>query len=143
MFTGGATVGFGAQLILDDSGTHFSDRIPDNSAITNNNGDLQLIGNPAVTTEEIIGSLTLGIAAKVTVQPGAGQAAILRLNSGATLTRSASSSILFRGTNLGLNAPGTANSATIIAVNFFALAISPLLGTLTRINLSYWLKVVS
>ena len=44
---------------------------------------------------------------------GAGLAAILRTGAGGTLTRSSATyGTVFRGPNLGLNAPGTAGSAT-------------------------------
>ncbi|HEX2749526.1 MAG TPA: autotransporter-associated beta strand repeat-containing protein, partial [Verrucomicrobiales bacterium] len=113
----GFTMGFGTQLILDDTGTHFADRIPDASAITNGNGDLRLLGSSTALTEEVIGNLTLNTAAKVSVVPGAGQAAVLRLGSTGVLARGSASSILFRGTNLGVNAPGTPGSANIMVFN--------------------------
>ncbi|MEA3209881.1 MAG: fibronectin-binding autotransporter adhesin [Chthoniobacter sp.] len=114
---GGFTVNAGAQLTLDDTGTHSADRIPDGSAVTSTSADLRLLGNSAMLSEEVIGSLTLNTAAKVTLVPGSGQAAILRLGSTGVLTRGTASSILFRGTNLGVNAPGTSNSANVMIFN--------------------------
>ena len=111
------SLGFGTRLILDDTGTHYSDRLPDTGTLSGNNTDVQLLGNSAVTTEEVIGSLTLGSASKVTVAAGAGQSAILRLGAGATFTRSTGSSILFRGTNLGTAVPGTPNVSNIMIFN--------------------------
>jgi autotransporter-associated beta strand protein len=112
------SMGFGTQLVLDDTGTHVSDRLPENSGtLTGNNTEIQLLGNSAVTTEQVMGSLTLGSASKLTVAPGAGQGAILRLGQGAVFTRSASSSILFRGPGLGSAAPGTSGVASIMIFN--------------------------
>jgi fibronectin-binding autotransporter adhesin len=116
-FNAGVTLNACTKLILDDTGTHFSDRIPDGSNITNTSGDLRLLGNAAVTTEEIVSGLTLNLAAKVTVVPDPASAAILRLGATGVLSRGAGSSVLFRGTNLGVNAPGTAGSANIMLFN--------------------------
>ena len=118
------TPGFGTQFILDDDGqgaggaaSHYSDRLTENSgALSGSNYELKLIGNDTVTTEQVMGSLTLGSASKVTVASN-GQPTILRLGQGAVLTRSTGSSILFRGTNLGTAAPGTAGVANIMVFN--------------------------
>jgi autotransporter-associated beta strand protein len=112
-------VGFGAALTLDDTGTHFSDRLPDAGTVSMNNATFNLRGNASVTTEEVIGTLAFaGGQNTVTVTPGAGQAAILRLgNTPTPASRVATASVLFRGTSLGVNAPGTADSANIMVVN--------------------------
>src|SRR5439155_8713539 len=88
--------GFGTNLILDDTGTHWSDRIPDGVALSGNNYGVVVRGNGAATTEEVIGSLTMGLASTITLVPGSGQAVILR--SSGVFTRSTASSIVFRGT---------------------------------------------
>jgi autotransporter-associated beta strand protein len=109
-------IGFGTQLILDDTGTHYSDRLPENASLSGNNWELALLGNNSVTTEQVISGLTLGgFATRVTVAAGSGQSAILRL--AGTLTRSTGNSTLFRGTNLGTAVPGTANVANIMLFN--------------------------
>lgn len=112
---GGVTINACTQLVLDDTGTHYSDRIPDGSSITGTSGDLRLLGNSGVTTEEVLTSLTLNVAQKVTLVADPAQATIMRLLGG--ITRGTSSSILFRGTNLGVNAPGTAGSANLMLFN--------------------------
>lgn len=116
--TGNITIGFGAKLTLDDSGQHWSNRIPDATGlITGNNYELELRGNNAVTTEAVINNLTMGLASTVTIVPGQAQAAILRLGQTGVFARSTGGSVLFRGTNLGVNAPGTPNSASMLLFN--------------------------
>ena len=118
------SLGFGTKLVLDDNGqgaggaaSHYSDRLPENSGgITGNNTEIQLIGNNAVPTEQVMGSLSLGGASKITVVSN-GPSAILRFGQGATFTRTASGSVLFRGTNLGVAAPGTAGDTNIMIFN--------------------------
>jgi hypothetical protein len=108
----------GAALSLDDSGTHFSDRIADNQGgVTFTGGALTLSGNAAVPTEEVINNMVLdvGSSATVTLTPGAGQSTILRIIG--SITRALTNSMLFRGTSLGANAPGTANSASLVLNN--------------------------
>lgn len=113
-FAGGSpTVGAGYSLLLDDTGAHFPDRIANGSSVTLSGGELALRGSSSATSEEVITGLTLsaGHANAVTLSPGSGQAAVLRLAGNFTVN---AGSTVFRGTNLGVNAPGTANSATII-----------------------------
>ena len=103
----------GASLVLDDSGIHQSDRLPDFSAtLTLTSAHLQLKGSSTNLTEELINSISLAGASTITVESGAGQAAILQLTG--TLTQSATAVTLFRGNNLGINAPGSANSANLL-----------------------------
>ncbi len=107
-------VNAGAAFTLDDTGAHFSDRLHDSTGGTIlAGGELKLLGSSSATTEEVIFGLSTSAdrAATVTVAAGSGQAAILRV--AGTLAVNAGAS-LWRGTNLGVNAPGTANSATII-----------------------------
>lgn len=110
--TGTLTVNAGAALTLDDTATHFSDRLPDNNGSITLRGALTLLGNSSVTTEEVISTLLVSpnVASTITVAPGSGQAAILRLAG----TTSVGGTSLWRGTNLGLNAPGSADSASIL-----------------------------
>ncbi len=112
---GGGTpvVNSGYALVLDDTGTQFPDRIPNASSLTVTGGELALKGSSSAASEEVITGLTLsaGSASAVTLTPGSGQAAILRLLG--TFTVNAGSTV-FRGTNLGVNTPGTTNSATVI-----------------------------
>ena len=122
------TINAGAALTLDDTATHFSDRLHDSSGgVTLNGGALTLLGNSGVTTEEVMNNLTLSAAsaATVTVTAGSGQAAILRLAGTPTVNAGAS---LWRGTNLGVNTPGSANSATVILTGTNALQQSGLTG---------------
>lgn len=110
--TGAQTLGLGTTLTLDDSGTHWSDRLPDAGSITGSSFAFNLFGNSSAMTEEVVGSVTAGVQSTFTIRPGAGQAAVLRING--TFTRSAGSSLLFRGENLGMNAPGTPGSANLM-----------------------------
>jgi autotransporter-associated beta strand protein len=129
--TGTQAVGFGATLTLDDTGTHYSGRLPQTGAVTLNNGTFRLLGNSSVTTEETFNNLSVNGVSTVTLTPGAGQAAILRLGStaafgntaanGAIVRSSASTAALFRGTNLGTAAPGTPGVASLVLVNPFAI----------------------
>ncbi len=129
----GRTVNSGAALTLDDTGVHFPDRLADiNSQISLNGGELMLRGNSAVTTEEVVGNLALsnpGVAT-VSVAAGSGQAAILRFGggTGTALSVSGTTASLWHGTNLGVNAPGTANSASVIMVETAVLQQSGLAG---------------
>ncbi len=108
------TVNAGAALTLDDTGTHSSDRLHDNAGgVTLNGGSLNLLGSGSATTEEVFNGLALGAGAStVTLTPGSGQAAIVRL--AGLPTNAATAASLWRGTNLGVNAPGTANSANLL-----------------------------
>ncbi|MGB8166328.1 MAG: autotransporter-associated beta strand repeat-containing protein [Chthoniobacteraceae bacterium] len=127
------TVNPGAALTLDDTGVHFPDRLADlDSQINLSGGELKLLGNSAVTTEEVIGNLSLigqGVAT-VTVAPGSGQAAILRFagGTGTALSVGGTTASLWRGPNLGVNAPGTANSANVIMVETAVLQQTGLAG---------------
>ena len=123
------TVNAGLALTLDDTGTHFSDRLHDSSGtVTLTGGELKLLGSGSVTTEEVINNLTLSASAPrtVTSRAGSGQAAILRIAGTPTVDAGAS---LWRGTNLGVNAPGTANSASIILTETNAMQQSGLRPT--------------
>lgn len=108
------TVQSGAFLTLDDTGIHQSDRLNSSAGtLSLNGGNLNLLGNASASTEEVINNLTLtsGSASGVTIVPGAGQAATLRING--TLSTNSGASI-WRGTNLGMNAPGTPGGANIL-----------------------------
>ncbi len=121
------SVSAGAALTLDDTATHFSDRLHDSSGgVTLNGGALNLLGNSGVTTEEVIANLTLAgnVASTVTLAPGSGQAAMLRVSSAVTVNIG---STLWRGTNLGVNTPGTADSASILLTPTNTTAF-PLIG---------------
>ena len=121
------SVSAGAALTLDDTATHFSDRLHDSSGgVTLNGGALNLLGSSGVTTEEVIGNLTLAgnVASTVTLAPGSGQAALLRISSTVTVNIGGT---LWRGTNLGVNTPGTADSASILLTPTNTTAF-PLIG---------------
>ncbi len=118
----------GAALTLDDSGAHFSDRLHDSTGGTIlSGGEFKILGSSTATTEEVIFGLNANAASAstVTVAAGSGQAGILRV--AGTLAVNAGTS-LWRGTNLGVNAPGTANSATVILTETNALQQSGLAG---------------
>jgi autotransporter-associated beta strand protein len=104
----------GAALILDDAGVHSSDRLHDSSGtLTLGGGAFTVLGSSTTTTEEVLNSLALGPGAStVTLHAGSGQAVIVRLSSSTTNGNEAAS--LWRGTNLGANAPGTTNSANFL-----------------------------
>ncbi|MEQ1859573.1 MAG: autotransporter-associated beta strand repeat-containing protein [Chthoniobacteraceae bacterium] len=107
-------VSAGATLALDGSGAHYSDRLADNAgSVTLNGGEFILRGNNGTTTEEVFNNLGLGVGAStVTVVAGPARAAIVRL--AGTPTNAGGAASLWRGTNLGVNAPGTAESANVI-----------------------------
>ena len=110
---GTLTASVNASITLDDRSTHFSDRASDTGTLSLGAGNLNLLGNASTTTEEVINTLALATGANtVTITPGTGQAAILRLATSATSAGAAAT--LFRGTNLGVNAPGSANTASIV-----------------------------
>ena len=118
----------GAALVLDDTGLHLSDRLHDSAGtLFVAGGELSLLGSGGVTTEEVTGNLSLSAAtaSTVTVAAGSGQAAILRV--AGTLDVNAGAS-LWRGTNLGVNAPGAADSATVILTETNSLQQSGLAG---------------
>ena len=102
------------ETTLDDTATHSSDRLHDSSGIvTLNGGALTVLGSSSATTEEVFNVLALGAGAStVTLTPGSGQSAIVRL--AGLPTNAAGAASLWRGTNLGVNAPGTANSANLL-----------------------------
>ncbi|MEI6400271.1 MAG: autotransporter-associated beta strand repeat-containing protein [bacterium] len=106
----------GATLTLDNSTTRVLDRIADTAAITMNGGNFNFTGSNTASTDvlETAGVLTAGIATqsgdnKITITPGSGGSSIMRF---ASLTRTAGSSLLFRGTSFG-STPG-ANISTLL-----------------------------
>ncbi len=107
-------VNAGAALSLDDTGVHASDRLNDITGSVNlNGGAFALLGGSVATTEEVINGLALGAGAStITLTPGAGQSAIIRLDG--TVSNDPGAGSLWRGTNLGVNAPGTTNSANFL-----------------------------
>jgi autotransporter-associated beta strand protein len=107
-------VSAGATLHLDDSGAHFSDRLHDSAGTLNlNGGALNVTGSSTATTEEVLNNLALNPGAStLTLAAGSGQAIVVRL-AGFVFNEDLAAS-LWRGTSLGMNAPGTANSASIL-----------------------------
>ncbi|MBP6931266.1 MAG: autotransporter-associated beta strand repeat-containing protein, partial [Candidatus Pacebacteria bacterium] len=95
----GITIGSGGTLTLDNSSTTILDRISDTYSFTMNGGNFNFIGNASGAASETVGALTSTTGHNiVTVTPGSGGSTIMRFGS---LSRSAGSSLLFRGTNLG------------------------------------------
>ncbi len=118
-------VNAGAALLLDNSALT-TDRLHDSAGrVILLGGSLHLVGANLIGsgTEEVLNDLTLttGRASTVTVDAVAAGFAVLRISGGFTVLPGAS---LFRGTNLGVNAPGTAGSASILLTN----ATPPLTG---------------
>ena len=112
--SGGATIAAGASFTLDGTGVHHSDRLRDSAGgLALNGGAFTLRGHSSVTTEEVLHQLSLnsGGASTLTFIPGAGQAAIVRISGLASVNGGAS---LWRGTGLGVHAPGTADSASLL-----------------------------
>ncbi|MEA3209852.1 MAG: fibronectin-binding autotransporter adhesin [Chthoniobacter sp.] len=108
------TVNAGAALALDDTGVHSSDRLHDSGGgVTLAGGEFRLLGSNGSTTEEVFNVLALEAGAgTVTVAAGTAQAGIVRLAGPPTNAIGAAS--LWRGSNLGVNTPGTADSANVL-----------------------------
>jgi autotransporter-associated beta strand protein len=108
------TVTAGATLTLDDGNIHASDRLHDSSGtVALDGGTFTVLGHGSVTTEEVLNSLTFGPGAStVLLSSNSSQPVIVRLSGAVTNATGAAS--VWRGTNLGANAPGTANSTSIL-----------------------------
>ncbi len=99
------TISAGGTLTLDNtSSTTVIDRIADSLALTMNGGNFNFIGSSNANMDETAGVLTSGIATQsgnntITVTPGSGGSTTMQF---ASLTRTAGSSILFRGNDFGV-----------------------------------------
>ncbi|MCX6792637.1 MAG: autotransporter-associated beta strand repeat-containing protein [Candidatus Falkowbacteria bacterium] len=104
------TVNLGGTLTLDNSSTAVASRLGDALALTMNGGNFNFIGNTAALSSETAGALTLSTGYNViTITPGAGGSTTMTF---ASLTRSAGSTALFRGTGFGTNP--AANISTLM-----------------------------
>ncbi len=109
------TINAGATLTLDNtSSSAVVDRIADSLALTMNGGNFNLIGSSSASIDETAGVLTSGIATQsgnnvITITPGSGGSTTMQF---ASLTRTAGSSLLFRGTSFGTNP--AANVSTLL-----------------------------
>lgn len=109
------TISAGATLTLDNtSSTTVVDRLANSLALTMNGGNLEFIGSSSASMDETVGVLTSGIATQsgnntITVNPGSGGSTTLQF---ASLTRTAGSSLLFRGTSFG-STPGAGVSTLL------------------------------
>lgn len=98
------TIGAGATLTLDNtSSSVVVDRLANSLALTMNGGNFNFIGSSSISTDETAGVLTSGIATQsgnnvITITPGSGGSTTMQF---ASLTRTAGSSLLFRGTSFG------------------------------------------
>jgi autotransporter-associated beta strand protein len=107
------TINLGGTLTLDNSTTAVASRLGDALALTMNGGNFNFIGNSAGTASETTGALTPATGHNtVTVTPGAGGSTVMTF---ASLSRTAGSTVLFRGTSLG-----TASAANISTLVFTA-----------------------
>lgn len=102
------TISTGASLTLNNTdSTEVVDRLADSLALTMNGGNFNFIGSDSIDVDETVGVLTSGIANQsgnniITITPGSGGSTTMQF---ASLTRTAGSSLLFRGTSLGAD-PG-------------------------------------
>lgn len=109
------TISSGGKITLDNSSsTTVIDRLADSLALTMNGGEFEFIGSSSIDVDESVGVLTLGIATQsgnniITIDPGSGGSTTMQFTS---LTRTAGSSILFRGNSFG-STPG-ANVSTLL-----------------------------
>lgn len=109
------TINAGASLTLNNtSSASVVDRIADSLALTMNGGNFNFIGSSSIATDETAGALTSGIATQsghnvITITPGSGGSTTMQF---ASLTRTAGSSLLFRGTSFG--ATPAANVSTLL-----------------------------
>jgi autotransporter-associated beta strand protein len=93
------TVNFGGQLAVSNTAAVLPDRVSDQARVRLTGGDLRLFGNDSATVAETVGTLFAAAGSStVTVDPGTNQSASLVLMRYAT---SGTSTVLFRGTNLG------------------------------------------
>lgn len=98
------TISPGGKLTLDNTAsTTVVDRLADSLALTMNGGEFEIIGSSSADMDESAGVLTSGIANQsgnntITITPGSGGATTMQF---ASLTRTAGSSILFRGNSFG------------------------------------------
>lgn len=123
------SINSGGILTLDNSTTSVLNRISDTAALTIRGGKFNFIGNSTGQSSETSGALTLSEGYNIiTVTPGTGGATTMTF---ASLSRTAGSNVLFRGTSLGsvpgenvstlmfntaptlIGASGSANSTTI------------------------------
>ena len=104
------TVNSGATLTLDNSGANNASRLANATALTLNGGSFNFIGSPSAAASETAGALTLNSGANtVTITPAAGGSTTMTF---ASLSRSAGATVLFRGTDFGLNP--AANVSTLM-----------------------------
>ena len=102
------TISPGGTLTLDNTDSNVVvDRLADTLAFTMNGGNFNFIGSDSIDVDETAGVLTSGVATQsgnnvITISPGSGGSTTMQF---ASLTRTAGSSLLFRGTSLGAD-PG-------------------------------------
>jgi|GEM_PF-4234610 len=118
----GFTVGSFNNLHLDNSATNVTNRIADGAPVTLQRGTLAFTGNAGAASSETIGTLTGAGFATVSATAGPGQSAQL---TAASLARTERGVFYFRGTALGQNAPGSANTASVL---FTATPAGDLIG---------------
>ncbi len=109
------TISSGGKLTLDNSSSStVVDRLADSLALTMNGGEFEMIGSSSADMDESAGVLTSGIATQsgnniITIDPGSGGSTTMQF---ASLTRTAGSSILFRGNSFG--STPAANVSTLL-----------------------------
>lgn len=109
------TISAGATLTLDNTGSSsVVDRLANSLALTMNGGNFNFIGSSSAAMDETAGVLTSGVATQsgnnvITITPGSGGSTTMQF---ASLTRTAGSSLLFRGTSFGTT-PGAGVSTLL------------------------------
>ena len=109
------TISSGGKLTLDNSSSAtVVDRLADSLALTMNGGEFEMIGSSSADIDESAGVLTFGIDTQsgnniITIDPGSGGSTTMQF---ASLTRTAGSSILFRGNSFG--STPAANVSTLL-----------------------------
>jgi fibronectin-binding autotransporter adhesin len=109
------TINAGATLTLDNTDSdNVVDRIADSLALTMNGGNFNFIGSSSANMDETAGVLTSGFATQsgnntITITPGSGGSTTMQF---ASLSRTAGSSLLFRGTSFG-STPGAGVSTLL------------------------------
>jgi surface-anchored protein len=105
------SVGRFGTLKIDNTAANHPNRIADTACITSHRGTIELAGNANAATTETVGEVTGGGTTFLQVRAGMGQSAVLTVGN---LTRTQGGVFLLRGSNLGGDAPGSANVGSIL-----------------------------
>jgi autotransporter-associated beta strand protein len=115
--TSGFAVGRGGTLTLDSTAGANADRVGDATAVTLTGGTFKLLGQAGGLTQEQVGALTFGSAAAggglSTVTVTVGNASGSAVLNPTALTRTGRATVLFTGTNLGVNPAQSSNTGSV------------------------------